>query len=57
MKFSKIAVVILIASNALSGCGEANNNNNETSTTTLLPEYQNRLDIYKTVKLTADLSH
>jgi hypothetical protein len=56
MKFSKIAVVILIASNALSGCGETNNNK-ETSTTTLLPEYQNRLDIYKTVTLTADLSH
>ena len=55
MKLSKIASLLLIAG-TLTACGD----NNEASTpanVSLLPEYQDRLDIYKTVTLTADLSH
>lgn len=55
MKFSKIASVLLVAS-ALSACGD-NNETTKPSAVNLLPEYQNRLDIYKTVTLSADLSH
>lgn len=55
MKLSKIASVLLVTS-ALSACGD-NNQSNKSSTVNLLPEYQNRLDIYKTVTLSADLSH
>ncbi len=55
MKFSKIASLLIMAG-TLSACGD----NKEAPTSTnvnLLPEYQNRLDIYKTVTLSADLSH
>ena len=55
MKLSKIASLLLIAG-TLTACGD----NNEATTSknvSLLPEYQDRLDIYKTVTLTADLSH
>lgn len=55
MKLSKIASVLLVAS-ALSACGD-NNETTKPSAVNLLPEYQNRLDIYKTVTLSADLSH
>lgn len=55
MKLSKIASVLLVAS-ALSACGD-NNETTKSSAVNLLPEYQNRLDIYKTVTLSADLSH
>jgi len=56
MKLSKIAPLVLVATTMLSACGETNNNQ-KSNTTTLLPEYQNRLDIYKTVTLSADLNH
>ena len=55
MKLSKIASLLLIAG-SLAACSD----NKETKTTTsvnLIPEYQDRLDIYKTVTLSADLSH
>ncbi len=55
MKFSKLASLIIIAG-TLSACGD----NKEIATpasVNLLPEYQERLDIYKTVTLSADLSH
>lgn len=55
MKLSKIASVLLVAS-ALSACGD-NNETTKPSAVNLLPEYQNRLDIYKSVTLSADLSH
>jgi hypothetical protein len=55
MKLSKIASVLLVAS-ALSACGD-NSETTNSSAVNLLPEYQNRLDIYKTVTLSADLSH
>ncbi|WP_085297742.1 dipeptidyl-peptidase 3 family protein [Cognaticolwellia mytili] len=55
MKFSKIASVILVAS-TLSACGDKNEAV-DSSAVNLLPEYQNRLNIYKTVTLSADLSH
>ena len=55
MKLSKIASVLLVAS-ALSACGD-NNETTKSSAVNLLSEYQNRLDIYKTVTLSADLSH
>ena len=55
MKLSKIASMLVICG-ALSACGD-NSASNQSSSVNLLPEYQNRLDIYKTVTLTADLSH
>jgi hypothetical protein len=55
MKLSKIASVLLVAG-VLSACGDKNETTNS-SAVNLLPEYQNRLDIYKTVTLSADLSH
>jgi len=55
MKLSKIAALLMIAG-TLAACGD--NNKTETSASVnLLPEYQDRLDIYKTVTLSADLSH
>ena len=54
MKLSNIASVLLISS-ALTACGGDNKATN-TATIELLPEYQNRLNIYKTVTLSADLS-
>jgi len=56
MKLSKIAPLLIVASSMLTACGDTNNNQQNNSTT-LLPEYNNRLDIYKTVTLNADLSH
>lgn len=55
MKLSKIAAILLIATGAISGCNE--HNSTTTPETTLLAEYENRLNIYKPVTLTADLSH
>ncbi len=55
MKLSKIASLLLITG-ALSACGD-NNELTNSSAVNLLPEYQNRLDIYKTVTLSANLSH
>jgi len=56
MKLSKFAPLLIVATSMLTACGDTNNNQQNNSTT-LLPEYQNRLDIYKTVTLNADLSH
>lgn len=54
MKLSKIAVAAFLAS-SLMACGEKTT---ETAATTSLVEgYQNKLDIYKPVTLSADLSH
>lgn len=55
MKILKITALIFAATYALSACDGTNNN--QENTLSLLPEYQNRLDIYKTVELTADLNH
>lgn len=55
MKLSKIASVLLMTS-ALMACG-SHETADTSKATSLLPEYQNRLDIYKTVTLNADLSH
>ena len=55
MKFSKIASLLIIAG-TLSACGDNKAVTTPTSVN-LLPEYQDRLDIYKTVTLSADLSH
>jgi hypothetical protein len=56
MKLSKLAPLVLVATSMLSACG-GTSDNKQNNATTLLPEYQNRLDIYKPVTLTADLSH
>lgn len=55
MKLLKLASALIIAS-TLTACG-TDKKTNEITNITLLPEYQNRLDIYKTVTLQADLSH
>ncbi|MEH6597394.1 MAG: Zn-dependent hydrolase [Colwellia polaris] len=56
MKLSKIASMLLIAG-AITACGGSNTETTTSTTVDLLPQYQDRLDIYKTVTLTADLSH
>ncbi|MCJ8320644.1 MAG: Zn-dependent hydrolase [Colwellia sp.] len=56
MKYSKIAAVILLATSSLTACNEQGDTQQRQSNS-LLPQHQNRLDIYKTVTLTADLSH
>ncbi len=62
LKLTKVAAVILLATATLSAC----NNTSETSATKqanqvnqpeLLSGFESRLDIYKEVTLTADLSH
>jgi len=55
MKLSKIAAVVLLATGVLTGCGEENKA--PTQTTELVAGFENRLDIYKEVTLTGDLSH
>jgi hypothetical protein len=52
----KIATVILVITTSLMACNEKSDIQKNQSTS-LLPEHQNRLDIYKTVTLDADLSH
>ena len=54
MKYTKIAAAIIFSATALTGCSQQEA---ELKSAQLLPEYQNRLDIYQTVELTADLSH
>jgi hypothetical protein len=59
---SKIATTMLISCTLLTACNN-DQSSNETNTLgkataiTLLPEFKDRLDIYKEVTLTADLSH
>ncbi|NQZ24083.1 MAG: Zn-dependent hydrolase [Colwellia sp.] len=55
MKLTKLATGLLIATSLLSACGE--NNDAQSPAPTLLAEAKSRLDIYKPVTLTADLSH
>lgn len=55
MKLSKIASLLIIAG-TLTACGD-NGAVTTSASVNLLPEYQDRLDIYKTVTLSADLSH
>ncbi len=60
---SKIAAAIIVSCTLLTACNSENpqvNKNaieNKNSEITLLPEFNDRLDIYKEVTLTADLSH
>jgi len=55
MKLTKLATGLLLATSLLSACSE--NNHTQTHSPTLLVEAQSRLDIYKPVTLSADLSH
>jgi len=55
MKLTKLATGLLLATSLLSACSE--NNNTQNPAPTLLVEAQSRLDIYKSVTLSADLSH
>jgi hypothetical protein len=55
MKITKLATGLLLATSLLSACSE--NNNSQNPAPTLLAEAKSRLDIYKPVTLTADLSH
>jgi hypothetical protein len=54
-RINKVVLSVLTAL-FIQGCDNNNEKNSQTSHT-LIPEYQNRLNIYKPVKLTADLSH
>ncbi|MEW6991043.1 Zn-dependent hydrolase [Colwelliaceae bacterium 6441] len=56
MKFSKIAAVIAIATSTMV-CGNAQSLTQNNQHAELVQEYNNRLDIYKEVTLTSDLSH
>ena len=61
LKLSQIAAIVLFTSTALTACNNTKEQTQSADTqlaaTTLLPEFNNRLDIYKEVTLTADLSH
>lgn len=54
MKLTKIAAIVLLATGSLAACSDKTAP--ETPKTELVSDYQNRLDIYKTVTLSADLS-
>jgi len=56
IKNSKIAVIILLVTTSLTACIEQDKTQ-ESQSVSLLPQHQNRLDIYKTVTLKADLTH
>lgn len=55
MRLTKLATGLLLATSLLSACSE--NNKQQRSAPTLLAEAKSRLDIYKPVTLSADLSH
>lgn len=55
IKLAKITAAIILAATTLSACSEQKSANSDAKIT-LLPQYENRLDIYKTVTLNADLS-
>ena len=57
MKLSKIAALVLIASTTLTACGEKTTTPHATVSHTVLPDAVNRLNIYKEVTLSADLSN
>lgn len=54
MTITKITVTLLLAVTTLTACGD--HQVKKSTSLTLLPQYQNRLDIYKPVQLKADLS-
>ncbi|WP_448211390.1 dipeptidyl-peptidase 3 family protein [Colwellia sp. MEBiC06753] len=54
-KLSKIAAIVIMATGALTACND--NNKQVQQAPQLIDNYENRLDIYKTVTLNADLSH
>ena len=66
-QITKITLAILLATSTLSACNSDNPQKNTSTkneaiaiaqnSPTLLPEFKNRLDIYKEVTLSADLSH
>jgi len=56
MKLSKLAAIIIFATGTLSACSESSLESSP-STVQLVPEYSDKLDIYKTVTLSADLKH
>ena len=55
MKLAKFASIVLLTC-TFSGCSDKTPSSN-IQPQQLLPEYQNRLDIYQTITLKADLSH
>ncbi|GHE79869.1 dipeptidyl-peptidase 3 family protein [Thalassotalea profundi] len=56
MKITTLAIALLFATSTISGCTDAPTTT-ENVKPTLIPEYKDRLDIYQTIELTADLSH
>ena len=56
MKLSKIAAIVAITTSSMTGCFEQPSSNSE-QTVELIQAYENKLDIYKTVTLTSDISH
>jgi hypothetical protein len=56
MKLTKIAAIVLLATTSLTGCNEPTTYET-TQNTQLIDEYNNRLDIYKNITLSSDLSH
>ena len=55
MKLIKLAPIALIVISSLTACKQETNSAQQEIQ--LLPEYESRLDIYKTIELKADLSH
>ncbi|GLX81779.1 dipeptidyl-peptidase 3 family protein [Thalassotalea eurytherma] len=56
MKLNKIAAMLILAGTALTGCGQVDQAAKQAEYQ-IVPEYQNRLNIYEPVTLSADLSH
>ncbi|GAA5138719.1 dipeptidyl-peptidase 3 family protein [Thalassotalea piscium] len=56
MKKTTLAMALLVATTALSACKDAPTSTSSPAPT-LTPEYNDKLDIYQTIKLTTDLSH
>ncbi|MBU2925354.1 Zn-dependent hydrolase [Colwellia sp. 1_MG-2023] len=59
-KFTKIAAIVIVTLTSLSACNSESNTSNtivNERAPQLLPEFEDRLDIYKEVTLSADLSH
>ena len=55
MKLNKIAAVLMLAGTALAGCGQSDQSS-QNPQYKIVPEYENRLNIYEPVTLSADLS-
>lgn len=55
MKLNKIAAVLMLAGSALAGCGQSDQSS-QNPQYKIVPEYENRLNIYEPVTLSADLS-